>query len=232
MIKGQKVLVIIPARGGSKRLPRKNVLDFNGKPLIYWTINAAKQSKYVDRIITSTDCEEIASVSNLFGSETPFQRPTELSTDTANSNDVILHCLNYLTSIEMCSYEIVVLLQPTSPLRTVDDIDKAIEKLVSENINGVVSVCECEHSPLWANVLPGNQELNNFLKTDSSKRSQELKKYYRLNGAIYCFRTETIYKHNGINYIDEVFAYIMEQKNSIDIDSHLDFKIARVIANE
>ena len=128
MIGQQRLLAIIPARGGSKRLPRKNILDLSGKPLIAWTIEAALNSKYIDRIVVSTDDQEIANISIKHGAEVPFLRPKSLATDDASSIDTVINVLGEIEIIDQ-HYEYIVLLQPTSPLRTEIDIDKAIELL-------------------------------------------------------------------------------------------------------
>ena len=173
MYNNKEVLAIIPARGGSKRLPGKNIKDLNGKPLIAWTIDAALRSKYIDKSVVSTDDEIIAEISQKYGAEVPFIRPKELATDTASSIDVILHAINfYKTKGE--PFEYVILLQPTSPLRTTEDIDHAFEML-NEETKAIVSVCETEHPPLWSNTLPKDLSMKDFLaKEILNKRSQDL----------------------------------------------------------
>lgn len=227
MIDGRKVLALIPARGGSKRLPRKNVLPLCGKPLIAWTIEAALQSQYVDRVIVSTDCDEIATVCRKSGAEVPFVRPSELAEDTSSTNDVILHALDATPDLET---DIVVILQPTSPLRTAQHIDESLELLVDKNAKGIVSVSQCEHSPLWANTLPENGQMGTFIKSKIfGKRSQDLPNYYRLNGAIYTFTKESLLSTCGIFYSNDVYAFKMDRGCSVDIDNELDFQVAEVI---
>lgn len=226
MINGKKVIAIIPARGGSKRLPRKNVLPLNGKPLIAWSIDAALESKYVDKVIVSTDCHEIANISTEYGASVPFMRPGSIAGDTATTNSVILHALEQYSN----EYDIAVILQPTSPLRIFSDIDNALEMLLSKNADGVVSVCECEHSPLWSNSLPSDGNMGTFIREDiKGKRSQELPSYYRLNGAVYAFTTTALIANQGINYTDSVFSIEMPTLRSVDIDHELDFKIAEAL---
>lgn len=223
MIDNKRVLALIPARGGSKRLPGKNIAILGNKPLIAWSIDAAKESQYVDHVIVSTDDEEIARVSRECGAHIPFLRPACLAEDTSTSNDVILHALNELTD----QFDIVILLQPTSPLRTAMQIDSAIEVLEGEDVDGVVSVCECEHSPLWSNVLPEGGNMGGFIRPEVlGKRSQDLPKFYRLNGAIYAYKCSSLIANGGIHYSDAVYAYKMPQESSVDIDTHHDFKIA------
>jgi CMP-N,N'-diacetyllegionaminic acid synthase len=228
LINGKKVLAIIPARGGSKRLPRKNILPLHGKPLIAWSIEAGLNSQYIDRVVVSTDCEDIAKVAIDFGAEVPFIRPSEIATDTATTDSVILHFLSTL-SVEN-NPDIVVILQPTSPLRTKGDIDQALKLLIDKQAQGIVSVCECEHSPLWSNVLPADNNMGAFINKDvRGKRSQDLPLCYRLNGAVYAFTSDSFIDRQGISYSESVFSFIMPSTRSIDIDHELDFRLAEVI---
>lgn len=227
MIDGRIVLALIPARGGSKRLPRKNILPLQGKPLIAWTIEAAIQSQYVDQVIVSTECSEIASVCRKYGAETPFLRPPHLATDTASSNETILHALEAMSEKKN---DIVAILQPTSPLRTVDHIDESLELLVKKKAQGIVSVSECEHSPLWSNTLPINDQMGEFIGSlPTGKRSQDLPTYYRLNGAIYIYTTASLLANHGIFYSNDVYAFKMDRVCSVDIDEALDFHVAEMI---
>jgi CMP-N-acetylneuraminic acid synthetase len=225
MFKGKKILAVITARGGSKRLLNKNILPLAGKPLIQWTIEGALKSKYIDTCIVSTDSNEIAKLSKIAGATIPFIRPSELSNDTATSFAVLAH------SIENCdAHDYLLLLQPTSPLRTTADIDAAIEALTTE-AKAVVSVCETEHSPLWANTLPDDLSMQNFIRTEvKNKRSQDLDTFYRLNGAVYIGETEYFLKNKGF-FGNETKASIMSTENSIDIDTKLDFDFASFILN-
>ena len=142
MINGKSVLALIPARGGSKRLPKKNLKELAGKSLIEWTANSALEAKHVDRVVVSTDCSDIAREAKRLGVEVPFMRPSEIANDTASTESVILHAVKELPN-EAC--EIVVILQPTSPLRLASDIDQAIEKMVASEAEGVVSVLSLIH---------------------------------------------------------------------------------------
>lgn len=225
MIAGKKVLALIPARGGSKRLPRKNVAILAGKPLIAWTIEAANKSKYIDTVVVSTDDNEIAEVSECYGAQIPFRRPEELASDAATSNDVILHALQTLEE----EFDLIVLLQPTSPLRNETHIDESLDVLLSKDGEGVISVAPCDHSPLWANILPETGDMKGFLRSYENVRSQDLEKFYRLNGAIYAFHVDSILDEKGISYSENVYSYIMPSEFSVDIDTELDFKIAEVL---
>ncbi len=224
MYTNKTFLAIIPARGGSKRLPRKNVLDLCGKPLIVHTIEAALKSKYINKVIVSSDDEEILNISSNFGADI-IKRPIDLANDTATTFDTIKHTIDNFEK-----YDYIVLLQPTSPLRNEKHIDEAMELLEKKKADAIVSVCEMEHSPLWSNTLPKDGNMNNFLKDEIlNKRSQDLEKFYRLNGAIYICKTEKLIENKSFFLKDNIFAYIMNRENSVDIDEEIDFKIAEVI---
>jgi N-acylneuraminate cytidylyltransferase/CMP-N,N'-diacetyllegionaminic acid synthase len=228
MYKDKRIVALIPARGGSKGLPRKNVLPLNGKPLIAWTIEQAKASVHIDRVIVSTDDEEIASVARAHGADVPFLRPKELASDTAKAMDVILHALSWLEE-NRDRYDVFVLLQPTSPLRTTEDIDNALTLLFSKDARAIVSVCETEHHPYWSNVLPADGSLDGFLRPDiMNKNRQELPTFYRLNGAInaaYCdhLRTGKTFFGKG------AYAFVMPGERSVDIDTRIDFQLAELL---
>lgn len=227
MQKSKTFLAIILARGKSKRLPRKNILDLAGKPLIAWSIEAGLDSKYIDKVTVSSDDEEILNISKQFGAETLI-RPDELANDTATTFDALKHTIE---NIKVHDY--VVLLQPTSPLRNAQHINEAIELLITKNADAVVSVCEMDHSPLWSNTLPKNGNMKGFLRDEVlNKRSQDLEKYYRINGAIYICKTEKLLEEKSFFLKDNIFAYKMDKKNSVDIDEEIDFKIAEVLMNE
>jgi len=228
MINKKKVLAIIPARGGSKRLPRKNVLPINGKPLISWTIDAANKSEYIDSIFISTDDEEVALIAQQHGLLIPELRPAELAADEASTDSMLLYTLNKFGN----GYDVIVLLQPTSPLRTVTDIDNAIEHFINKNAFSVVSVTPCEHSPLWSNNLPDDGNMGAFINKQALKRSQELSQFYRLNGAIYIFDIKKLIQYGEVRYTDESFAYEMTNVNSVDIDTKLDFEIAELLLSK
>ncbi len=223
MYKNKTFLAIIPARGGSKRLPRKNVLDLNGKPLIAYSIEAGLKSKYIDRVVVTSDDEEILAISQKYGALT-IKRPDELASDIATSFDAIKHTIENTKK-----YDYVILLQPTSPLRNEKHINEAIELLEDKNADAVVSVCEMDHSPLWSNTLDDSLSMKGFLKDEVlNKRSQDLEKYFRLNGAIYICNTDKLLEEESFFLKENIFAYIMNRETSIDIDEEIDFKIAEV----
>jgi CMP-N,N'-diacetyllegionaminic acid synthase len=226
MYKDKTYLAITPARGGSKRLPRKNVLDLNGKPLIAYSIEAGLKSKYIDKVIVTSDDDEILTISKAYGADI-IQRPDAFASDTATTFDAIKHTIENTEK-----YDYLVLLQPTSPLRTYNNIDEAIELLEAKNANSVVSVCEMDHSPLWSNTLDDSLSMNRFLKDEVlNRRSQDLEKYYRINGAIYIFKIDKLLKEKGFFFKKKSFAYKMDRAISIDIDEEIDFKIAGIFLN-
>jgi len=227
MYKDKTFLAIIPARGGSKRLPRKNILDLCGKPLIAWSIEAGLKSQYIDKVVVTSDDDEILAISKKYGADI-INRPDELASDTSTTFDAIKHTIDNLNT-----YDYVVLLQPTSPLRDEMHIDEAIELLESKNTDAIVSVCEMDHSPLWSNTLPDDGSMSNFMRDEVlNKRSQDLEKYYRLNGAVYICKTEKLLEEKSFFLKENICAYKMNKKNSIDIDDEIDFKMAELLMDK
>lgn len=224
-----KYLAIIPARKGSKRLPNKNILKLGNKPLIAWTIEAALKSKYIDEVMVTTDSAEIAVFAKNYGAKVPFIRPNELATDKASSNDVVKHAVDFYKQKGQ-TFENIILLQPTSPLRTTNNIDNAIKLQIEKNANSIISVCETDHSPLWSNTLNSDNSMEKFIKPEvKGKRSQDLETYYRLNGAVYIVKTSTFLKEKSFFSKKKSFAYKMDKKHSIDIDDEIDFKLAEIV---
>lgn len=225
-----KILAIIPARGGSKGVPRKNIRLLGGKPLIAWTIESAKKSKYLDRIIVSTEDKEIAEISKRYGAEV-IERPEELAKDDASSLSVLTHVVDFLEKNENYKPDIIVVLQPTSPMRKEQDIDNAIEKLIQTNCDSVVSICEFEHSPYWAYKL-NEDKIEYLIKSKyNTVRRQDLPKIYRPNGAVYVTRRKILMGENKVLGKD-TRATIMPLERSVDIDTELDFKFAEFLMNE
>lgn len=219
--KDKTFLAIIPARGGSKRLPRKNLLDLAGQPLVAWSIEAGLNSKYIDNVVVSSDDVEILAISKRYNAET-IVRPVELASDTATTFDAIQHTIDNVKR-----YDYIVLLQATTPLRDEKQIDEAIELLESKNADAIVSVCEMDHSPLWSNTLNENLSMQGFLKEEIlHKRSQDLEKYFRLNGAIYICKTEKLLEEKSFFLKENIYAYKMSRESSIDIDEEIDFRMA------
>ena len=223
----KEILAIIPARKGSKRIENKNILDLCGKPLIAYTIEAATSSGVINKVIVSTNCEQTAEISKKYGAEVPFIRPDELATDNAATYSVLEHAISYFKEKKIL-FDLIVLLQPTSPLRSPKDIDGAVA-LIDENTDAVVSVCEAEYSPLWCNTLPPDHSMKNFLnKNLTGKRSQELPVYYRLNGAVYAANTDYLLKNKGF-FGQRTKAYIMPRSRSVDIDTIDDLRYAEFL---
>lgn len=225
MIEGKTVLAIIPARGGSKGIPRKNIIDLAGKPLIAWTIEEAKKSQYIDKLILSSEDEEIINVAKAWGCEVPFVRPRELAEDDTPGIEPVIHAINNIHE----KYDYVVVLQPTSPLRTVADIDGCIEMCVLERVSSCVSVCETEHSPYWMYTLDEQGEIRKLIEIDKSfTRRQDLPKVYRLNGAVYVAQTEVILKEKSFIGADTK-GYVMKIEHSVDIDNQMDLLFCEVL---
>jgi len=225
VIRGKSVLAVIPARGGSKGLPNKNILEFAGKPLIAWSIEAALGSKYIDRFILSTDSQEIANVAKQYNCEVPFIRPGKLATDDANGNDVVLHVLDKIDG----NYNIIIVLQPTSPLRTTDDIDQALEVMDHEEAPALVSVCKSSKPLHWHHTIEKDGTLKPvyLLKTIATNR-QDQPPTYIPNGALYIAATNN-FKDAKTFYTDSTLAYIMPLERSVDIDTQIDFYTAEAL---
>ena len=224
MIDGLKVLAVVPARGGSKGLPRKNILDLAGRPLIAWTLAAARQSRLIDRCVVSTDDEEIAAVARAHGGDVPFMRPAELSTDTAETASALIHVIEQLPG-----YDILVTLQPTSPLRIAEDIDQALREMQHHGAPACVSVVEPVKSPYWSYRINNDNHLEPLMQAKySTMRRQDLPTAYVLNGAVYATRVNWLLKHqSGIS--DSTVPYVMPMERSIDIDAEFDLDVATLI---
>lgn len=223
MFNNKRFLAIIPARSGSKGLKDKNIKELNGKPMIAYSIETAKNSSIFDDIIVSTDSQQYANISLEYEASVPFLRPEYLSTDTATTNDVVEYTIKELMKLRK-EYDYFVILQPTSPLRKAEDILGAVKLLFEKNANSVVSVCEVEHTPLYMNTLDETLSMDNFLPKDVKSRRQELPKYYRLNGAIYLSKVDYFLKYKNL-YKEKSYAYIMDKNRSIDVDDEFDFMI-------
>ena len=221
-------IAIIPARSGSKGLKDKNIKELNGKPLIAYSIEAALASKMFDKVFVSTDSQKYADIAIQYGADASFLRSEENSSDTAGSWDVIREVISKLKDMGE-EYDEVMLLQATSPLRTVEDIVKSIELLHEKKGNAVVSLTECDHSPIWCNTLPEDKSMDNFDREEyKDLPRQMLPKFYRYNGAIYLVTAEELQKKERM-LEKGCYAYVMPQNRSIDIDTALDFMIAETI---
>lgn len=221
MIGKRKILAIIPARGGSKGLPRKNVLDLEGKPLIAWSIAAASESQYIDRCIVSTDDQEIADIAKQWGADVPFMRPTEHARDESTTLDVALHTIEQLPD-----FDIVVILQPTSPLRSRHDIDHTIETLCALQAKSAASVYEPAKSPFWSYLTTSQGRLQPLLDPElACKRRQDLPRAFVLNGAVYAACIKWLKKTQRF-VTEQTAAYMMPAERSLDIDTAYDLRLA------
>lgn len=217
MYKQQRILALIPARGGSKGVKRKNIRPLAGKPLIAWSIAAAQASRYIDRCVLSSEDAEIIQVAQAYGCEVPFVRPAELAADDTPGIAPVLHLLDNLGE----HYDYVLQLQPTSPLRTAADIDAIIELCLDQAADSAVSVESAEPNPYWCFRLNQQQQLQ-ALFTPIPTRRQELPEIYALNGALYLSRWETLIREKS--FINQnTLAYPMSHSHSADIDTELDF---------
>jgi N-acylneuraminate cytidylyltransferase/CMP-N,N'-diacetyllegionaminic acid synthase len=220
------MLAIIPARGGSKGLPGKNVRPLCGKPLIAYSVEAALNAKEVDRVIVSTDCPEIASVAKSFGAEIPFMRPSELAQDASLAIDTYIYTVDRLKKEENRSIDELVVLLPTCPLRTAEDIDRAIRLFREKKADSVISFYEAPHPVQWYKYVDENGVLRSVLpETGTLANRQSERKSYLPNGAIYVFRYSVL-KEQRVYYTDRTYPYIMPANRSVDIDSIDDFNMA------
>lgn len=217
-------LYVIPARGGSKGIPHKNIKLLHGKPLIYYSIDIARSLTNDEHICVSTDDEEIIKVVSDYGLKVPFVRPRELANDTASTNDVLIHALKYYESIGK-NYTAIVLLQPTSPLRLVENVRAAV-KLYTDDIDMVVSVKLSSSAAVIC-----EEDLDGFLTMTLNKddvRRQDVKSYYEYNGAVYVINPISL-KEKGLAHFSRIKKSIMEDINSIDIDTPFDWQLAEAI---
>lgn len=225
--KSKKRIAIIPARSGSKGLPDKNIKELCGKPLMAYSIECALNSGCFDKVFVSTDSQKYADIAISYGADASFLRSANNSSDTANSWDVVKEVIERFHLNGEC-YDEIMLLQATSPLRQIEDIKNAISLFYEKNANAVVSVTECEHSPLWCNTLPKDLSMDHFENGEyKNLPRQMLPTFYRYNGAIYLILSEELKKENMFE--QGCYAYIMDQQRSIDIDSELDFVTAEAL---
>lgn len=224
---GNSYIAIIPARGGSKRLPNKNILDFCGKPLIRWTIDYTLDCEKIHKVLVSSDDVNILSVSSI-KNVYPLKRPNSLSSDESTTISVVL---DLLKNKKFANYDYVVLLQPTSPLRTSNHIKQAIELLELKKADGIISVSKSTEYPQHMNTLPKSLKMNKFIdKHTAFLRTQDLPTYYRLNGAICITRISSLMKEKTFFLEKNLYAYIMPRKASIDIDDIDDFQYAEYLS--
>ncbi|MGP4105627.1 acylneuraminate cytidylyltransferase family protein [Virgibacillus sp. L01] len=215
-------LAIIPARGGSKGIPKKNLVPINNKPLIQYTIDEALSSKYLDDIIVSTDDQEIAEVSKRLGADVPYLRPPKLADDHSKTIDTILHVIEEQGKLGYKN-DYVMVLQPTQPLRKSWHIDEAIEKTVNSQLISLVSISKVREHPILMRTLNDNDTLENLLDINSTVRRQEYPNFYKVNGGIYINKIACLSQHTSLN--DNETAYIMDDKYDLDIDEPYDVEL-------
>ena len=220
------MLAIIPARGGSKGLPGKNIKPLLGKPLIAYAIDAALKSKYISEVIVSTDDEKIAEVAVNHGAINPFMRPAELATDQARAVDNYIYTINRLNKTRADKIKYFIVLQPTSPLRTTEDIDGAIKMFYEKKADSVITYCEEHHPITWHKYLNKDHSFSNIFEDSLANRQAHRPTYYP-NGAAFVFRFEIIKKE--IYYTDNSYGYIMPRNRSVDIDTLEDFEYAKFL---
>jgi CMP-N,N'-diacetyllegionaminic acid synthase len=223
-----KYLAIVTARSGSKRLPGKNVRDLCGKPMFVWSVLAGLSCPQVSRTIVSTESAEYQRIAIEAGADCPWLRDLASATDEASSADVVKEVLDRLGE-EVKQYRALVLLQPTSPLRTAQDISNALALYEARNAPAVASVSETECPPAWMGQLPADLIMDNFgVSQYGGLRSQDLGNWYRLNGAVYVIGIEVFRREHGFRPRG-MLAYIMPRKRSLDVDTAFDFELAEFL---
>lgn len=231
MINGKRVLALITARGGSKGLKGKNIKPLCGKPLLAWPIDAAKQSNYIDKIVVSTDCQKIADVAVKYGAELPFIRPDEIAQDTTTSFEVIEHALNQLT-IRGEHFDILVLLEPTSPLTQTEDIDKALENLTENNVGAqaIVGVTDVEDShPSFCLTVDKHGLIQSYQDEFKVTRRQDLTSVYRFEGSLYISQIPYLLTHETF-YHQHTLPYFVPKWQAFEVDDLTDFICIEAIA--
>ena len=229
MINNKSVLCLIPARGGSRGLPQKNIKNLNGKPLIAWSIDVALRSRYIDMVIVSTDDKDIAEISLEYGAQIPFTRPKELAEDNSKTIDVILHAINYLEG-HGDYFDIIVLLEPTSPLREKSDIEQALESLVNDiNAESIVGIAKVENAHPAFLVKIENKFLRPYLFDDFKiLRRQEIDQLYFYEGSLYISYVQSLKLRNNF-YHEKTLGYLVPKWKSFEVDDITDFVIIEAI---
>lgn len=229
MYQGKSITAFIPARGGSKGIPKKNIKEFAGRPLMAFTIAAARRSSYIDNVVVTTDSEEIAKVALRYGAEVPFLRPAELAQDNSKTIDAIVHARNSMEALgRPC--DVAVLLQPTSPLRRASEIDRAIETFFDHGCMGLASVCEAHEKPVLLRRLDASGVLHPLLPVLSTVRRQDMPEYWRVDGAIYINKSSDLTLATSFN--DNPIGFVMPEMRSSDIDTFDDFELAEQLVCE
>ena len=225
-IGGMSSIAVIMARSGSKGLKYKNIKLLNGKPLMAYSIEAAKESGCFTCIHVSTDSEKYAEIAKEYGADVPFLREPELASDTSDIWDAVRIVLKKYEQMGK-KFERVMLLQPTSPLRTAQDIRNAFSLIEEKNAEAVIGVCEMDHTPLWSNTLPEDGNMKGFQSMEYEVPRQQLPVYYRVNGAIYLVNIDFLMRRGDL-YDRFSHAYIMPKERSVDIDNIVDFLLVEI----
>lgn len=224
MINNKRVLALIPARGGSKGIKDKNIINLGGKPLIAYTIEAAIRSEYIDAVVVSTDSKTIADIAKQYGADIPFIRPDRLARDESKTIEAVLHAIEELKKLKR-EYDILILLQPTQPLRNSHDIDKAIIKFFEHKEESLVSISPVNDNPVLIRVINDMDRISPLLPVESTIRRQDMPKYYKVNGCIYINKISELDEDTSFN--DNKNYYLMEQSHSVDIDEESDIAVAK-----
>tara|TARA_B100001093_G_scaffold462371_1_gene477542 strand:+ start:919 stop:1617 length:699 start_codon:yes stop_codon:yes gene_type:complete len=226
LIDGKKILAVIPARGGSKGIKNKNITELAGRPLLQWTIEAAKKSKYIDRFVLSSDDPQIQMVAESLGCEVPFTRAAHLATDEASTIDVLFDVLE-----RVAGFDVVILLQPTSPFRIAEDIDSCLESMISNAAPAAVSLCAVQDHPALVFKFQNDKKITPFLSRPPSQslRRQDLPAAFKLNGAVYIANIPWLFKNRTFTATESV-GYVMPESRSIDIDDAQDLSLAQQLA--
>lgn len=224
------VLAIIPARGGSKRLRRKNMRELDGKPLVVHAIHHGETAEEIDKTVVSTEDEKIKTVATEYGSHEPIDRPTELATDTATADEAVRHALRELES-DGETFDIACMLLPTTPFRRSQDIDNPIRQLIESDAESIVGVTEFDHPPFYAVEKDENEYLQPYFGDEylwSVTRSQEMPSLQQPCGVIFAAKTEALFEHDNF-YTDKTLGYEIPPERALDIDEAFDLKIARAL---
>ena len=225
-----KNIAVIPARSGSKGLPDKNIRSVNGKPLLAYTIEAALESGCFDTVHVSTDSERYAEIARQYGADVPFLRSAALATDTASTWDAVREVLARYDELGK-RFDTMMLMQPTTPLRTGEDVKEAYALLQKKQAKSVIAVCEVDHSPLWCDTIPDSGSMKGFGRKDLAwVNRQDLRPYYRVNGAIYLLSVNEInIPPDDEIYEDNCYALFMDRKKSVDVDSEDDLALVEFL---
>lgn len=229
MYRDNRIVCVIPARGGSKGLPGKNIKELLGKPLIAYSIEHAKSSRYIDRVIVSTEDKAIAEIALKYGAEVPFMRPKELATDASGTIDVLLHAISWMESAGD-PFTVLALLHVTTPLRSAEDVDNCIELLVDSGAQSIFSVTDAHRNPYF-NMVEVRGGKVALIKQGNFVSRQSAPEVYDMNSSIYIWMKDAL-KEKKSTFLERTGIYRMPRERSVDIDDHLDFRIAEMLLRE